>query len=188
MILVVALVAAAAAATGPIYYAASKSSILRDDLTTVPATARGLEVVSFGGVSTSIGPLAAETDADLATSLGGASTLRRVFSAPIEALETNAYFTSLKEQIPLVWRTDVCAHLGITGTCPTGVGQVVISRSLAVSNSWHVGQRLTVPVWGTLTVTGLYTPPATSTDYFYDRDSMYFPYEFPPRGPMAPAV
>ena len=39
---------------------------------------------------------------------------------------------------------------------------------------------MTVPTYGTLTITGIYSPPGPSDDYWLDRLSTYFPFEYPP--------
>ncbi len=99
----------------------------------------------------------------------------------MQALEATAFEPDSNETIALVWRTGVCAHLVIDGTCPSSAGQVVVSHSLASINGWHIGQRVIFPVWGTLTMTGVYTAPMAGDDYWFDRAIVYFPYENPTR-------
>src|SRR5260370_1398751 len=92
----------------------------------------------------------------------GACAARR-FAVPVESLETQALDVPLNASIPLVWRSGVCAQLRIRGSCPAHRGQIVISSSLssslALSHPWRIGQRLALPGWGKLTITGIYPPP-----------------------------
>jgi hypothetical protein len=116
----------------------------------------------------------------------------RIFQPQIEALESAAFDEAERQSIPLVWRSNVCAHLAIEGSCPVRRGEVISSRSLADAFGLRTGQHLAVPSWGTLTITGIYMPPAGG-DYWFDRIGSYFPAEFPPggssaRGPVAASV
>jgi putative ABC transport system permease protein len=184
MIFVAALVASAAAATGPAYYAAAKTSILRDTVTSTSYLGRGFEATQTGAVKELINPLLAQVRWQLGRNLGGQAAVRRLFAPPVEALQANAVDVPLNATIPLVWRTGFCAQLKIRGTCPTQRGQVVISSSLsgalAVHHRWQIGQRVRLPGWGTLTVTGVYTPPDVSRDYWFGNGPAYFPREHPP--------
>ncbi len=171
MVLLVAVVAVAAAAAGPAYYSASQRSILLDSVARAPVIGRGFEVTQSGSVSGTLQPLEGEVEQSV-SGLGS-------FHAPIEAIEGTGYLPALLESFPIVWRTDVCAHLRVEGACPTAKGQVMASRSLAAANHWTVGQPVTVPDWGTLTVTGIYGPPPRPVpDYWFDRECVYFPVEF----------
>ncbi len=184
MIFVVAVVAIAAAAAGPTYYAAAQTSILRDSLHATPVLGRGFEVDQSGSVSGTIGTLSSDVAGLMADGLGpgGRATASRVFQPQIEAVETTVFDRAEQQVMPLVWRSDVCAHLVVVGSCTDLPGHVVVSRSLAAAFHLRIGQRLTVPTWGALTVTGIYSAPAGG-DYWFDRLGIYFPYEFPPGGP-----
>jgi hypothetical protein len=186
MVLVVALVASAAAAAGPAYYNAAKTSILQDTAASATPLQRGFEVVQSGAVADAVDPLLAQVEAVLASRTpgvanAGATPVAALFQRPVEAEEATAYLPGANsETIPLVWRSDFCAHLALQGSCATQPGQVVISRSLAGINHWQVGQRVAFPVWGSLTVTGIYRMPDVNTDYWFDRGGTYFPFEIPP--------
>jgi hypothetical protein len=186
MIFVVAVVAVAASAAGPAYYAASQTSILRDSFATAPVLGRGIEVTESGPVSATLDGLSAVVDEGLGSSFGphSAAVVGRVFQAPVQALEATAYDPRVQETIPLVWRSGVCSHLLLSGSCPQQPDEVVASRSLASTIGLRIGERITVPAWGALTVTGLYIPP-TGGDYWFDRLGTYFPAEFPPGGGAA---
>jgi putative ABC transport system permease protein len=185
MIFAAALVASAAAATGPAYYAAAKTSILHDTVADASYLGRGFEADQTGAVNSLMDPLAAEVRGELGRS--GRAGAARLFAAPVESLETQALDVPLNASIPLVWRSGVCAQLRIRGSCPAHRGQIVISSSLssslALSHPWRIGQRLALPGWGKLTITGIYTPPDISKDYWFGRGPAYFPYEHPARGP-----
>ena len=176
LLLVVAVVACAAAAAGPTYYAASQRSILVDTVDSAPVVGRGVGVLQAGGLSGSIDPLVAQTKAALDSDVG-AAIARRDFGPPIEALEGTGQYAPLGQSIPVVWRSGVCAHLILRGSCPTAPGQVVASASLAAADGWRPGQRVTLTGWHTLTITGVYTPPAAPGAYWFDRSSSYFPAE-----------
>jgi putative ABC transport system permease protein len=185
MIFAAALVASAAAATGPAYYAAAKTSILHDTVADASYLGRGFEADQTGAVNSLMDPLAAEVQGELGRS--GRAGAARLFAAPVESLETEALDVPLNASIPLVWRSGVCAQLRIRGSCPAHRGQIVISSSLsgslALSHPWRIGQRLALPGWGKLTITGIYTPPDISKDYWFGRGPSYFPYEHPAKGP-----
>jgi hypothetical protein len=185
MIFAAALVAAAAAATGPAYYAAAKTSIVHDTVADTGYLGRGFEADQTGAVNSLMDPLAGEVQGELGRS--GRAGAARLFAPPVESLETQAVDVPLNASIPLVWRSGVCAQLRIRGSCPAHRGQIVISsslsRTLALSHPWRIGQRLALPGWGKLTVTGIYTPPDISKDYWFGRGPSYFPHEHPPDGP-----
>ncbi|HEY0717156.1 MAG TPA: hypothetical protein VGD68_06030, partial [Streptosporangiaceae bacterium] len=174
IILIVALVAVAAAAAGPIYYEAARTSILRDTIASQPVTGRGYEVNETGALPGLLLQLSTNEQGQLDQGLGGLAG-RGLFAPPIDSLEAALPLPQDSTSIPLVWRTSVCAHLRIDGTCPTAGGQVVISRQTAALTGWRRGQRLHFPGPGTLTVTGIYQRPDENLDYWFGRGSVYFP-------------
>ncbi len=186
MIFLVAVVAIAAAAAGPTYYSAAKTSILRDTAGTGTVVGRSFEVTQSGPVNSTIGSLSARVTAVLANGLGraDATNLGQIFQPQVESIESSAFDPVRQQSIPLVWRTDVCAHLVIRGNCPSRPGQVIMSSSLAMALGFRVGEELSVPTWGTLTITGVYAPP-NGGDYWFDTLSNYFPWEFPVGGPAS---
>jgi hypothetical protein len=187
MIFAAALVAAAAAATGPAYYAAARTSILHDTVASAGYLGRGFEADQTGAVNSLMDPLVADVQSELGRGRGGQASAGRLFAPPVASLEAEALDLPQDASIPLVWRSGVCAQLRIRGSCPARRGQVVISSSLssslALSHPWRIGQRLALPGWGKLTITGIYTPPDISQDYWFGRGPSYFPYEHPSRGP-----
>ena len=179
MIFAVALVAVAAATMGPAYYEVSKTSILLDTVTAAPVSARGFEVVQTGAVSALLSTLVPQVQGELAGDLGGQATARRLFAPPLTSLELQAVPAHGQTEILLAWRDGQCAHLRISGQCPSARNQVIISASLARSSGWRVGQRVPFTGWGTLAVTGIYQPPDASKDYWFGSGTKYFPYEYP---------
>ncbi len=179
MIFAVALVAAAAATTGPTYYEASRTSILLDTVSAAPVGERGVEVVQTGSVAALLATLPPQVQGELTGDVGGRATARRMFAPPVMALEASVVSAQTQREMTLAWRSDVCAHLQISGRCPGARDDVIISTSLARVNGWRVGQRVPVTGFGALTVTGIYAPPGAGTDYWYGRGSTYFPYEIP---------
>lgn len=175
MIFVVALVAAAAATAGPAYYSAARASILHDAFTNATYLGRGYEVNQTGSVDTLIDPFSSLVQAELAADVGTRDA-HRLFAPTIRALEALLGVPALPGA-SIVWRSGVCAHLHITGTCPAAVGQVIISDSTARITSWRVGQRLSFPSWPKLMVTGIYRVPSAAADYWFGRGPNYFPYE-----------
>ena len=169
---VVAVVTVAAATAGPIYDAAARTSILHDTVGSADVLGQGYEVVQAGALSMGLGPVSAEVAADLGRTA-------RVFRSPVQALEGTAYDAATQEDLGLVWRTGVCGHLRISGRCPSAVGEVIVSRSVASLNGWHTGQRVVFPTWGSLEVTGVYAAPPAADNYWFDRIGTYFPTEYP---------
>jgi putative ABC transport system permease protein len=181
MIFAAALVASAAAATGPAYYAAAKTSILHDTVADAGYLGRGFEANQTGAVNSLMDPLAATVRGELGRI--GPTGAARLFAPPVESLEALAVGVRKDVSTLMVWRSGACAQLRIRGSCPTRRGQVLISsslsHSLALPHPWRIGQRLRLPGWGKLTVTGIYTPPGIIRDYWFGRASTYFPYEYP---------
>jgi hypothetical protein len=180
MILIVAVVAVAAATAGPTYYAASQDSILRDTMATGPPLGRGIEVVQTGSVNGQMAGFSATVRGALERALGSNQTAARLFEPPVEAIEGTSIEPVFGTQVPVVWRSGVCAHLDLSGSCPARTGDVIISRSLARTDGWHRGQRVKLPTFGMLRITGIYNPPAPSDDYWVDRVTTYFRFENPP--------
>ena len=84
------------------------------------------------------------------------------------------------QTVPLVYRSGVCAHLHFTsGHCPRAAREVAVSTSAASLMHWHTGQRIPVPTWGHLVITGQYqvTVASAGARYWFEAASRYFPYE-----------
>ncbi len=189
MIEAVALVAIAAAAAGPIYYQAARTSILRDTLVSAPTVGRGYESTATGAVSGLLSHLARAQQSQLNAQLGSLSG-RGLFTPPVESIEAAIPFALTRSSILLVWRSGVCRQLRISGSCPAANDQVIVSRRLAASVGWHIGQQIRFPGVRTFTVTGTYRPPDQNRDYWFGRGTTYFPATtvvnamFTPRGTL----
>ena len=180
IVLVVALVAAGAAAAGPVYYQAAQKSILADSLApaSVPFLGRGFEVSSPGAIAAALPALKSELAAELQDDLGSAMVARDS-KPPIDSLEATGSEGPLTETFPLIWRTDFCAHLVITGSCPAKANQVIVSNADTAVTGWHVGSQIRDSGWPTLVVTGIYRPPDVNLDYWVLHGPTYFPSKSP---------
>jgi putative ABC transport system permease protein len=179
MTLVVAVVAVAAAAAGPVYYQAALHSILAGDISSVPFLGRGFEATTSGLMNGTLATLRSSVTSELNHDIG-ANAARRLFEPPIESIEGSYTDPALSQTFLLVWRTDFCAHLVITGRCPARPDQVVVSKSdIGPGTGWHIGSQIRGTGWPTLTITGIYRPPAATADYWVMRATSYFPIEQP---------
>jgi hypothetical protein len=172
----VATVAVAAVAIGPTYYAAAQSSILQDSAHQADTLGQGLEVTQSGALAGTIDGMTQTVVSQVAGYLGGPAE-QRLFAAPVTAVEGT--LETDDETVPLVWRTNICAHLNfIAGRCP-GLRQVAVSSSLAAINHWHIGQRITSQSWPPLVISGEYliTVQETGARYWFNAGTRYFPYE-----------
>ena len=180
VILVVALCATAAATVGPTYYIAARQSILQDTFTSAGITGRGIQFAQPGQVSGSLDSFRRGVSAELTASLHGPRLASRVLAPPVESLETTSFFAALGENVPLVWRTGVCAHLVLrAGRCPTRPGEVLASAALASGNHWRTGDVVHAAGRPPLTITGVYDLPHAVDDYWFGRGSIYFPTLYP---------
>jgi hypothetical protein len=180
VILLVALCASAAATVGPTYYTAAKSSILQDTLSDVNVVGRSFQVVQQGSIQDSLPALEDTVRRELVKATGSARNADRLFAAPITSLETNVYFPKLLQQVLLATRTNYCAHLRFAkGSCSTATNDIVVSRSLAATNHWSVGDKVQPQHRPVLTITGIYVPPNVNNTYWLARGSTYFPAENP---------
>lgn len=180
VIFVVALCAAGAATVGPTYFAAGRHSILQDTIAEANVVGRGLQVVQQGPVRNTLDTFRARLDRRLDRLTGGAARTGRLLQSPVEALETRMFFPRLAQNVPLVWRTDVCHHLTFrTGRCPSAGNEVAVSTSLVADNRWRLGQTLRPASGAVLTIAGIYAPPPPTDDYWFGRSVIYFPAEVP---------
>jgi putative ABC transport system permease protein len=180
IVLGVAIVAAGAAAAGPVYYQAAQKSILTDSLAPAsqPFLGRGFEVSASGAIAPALPTLKSELARELHGDLGSAM-VARVFTPPIDSVEATGSEGALKETFPLIWRTDFCAHLVITGSCPARANQVIVSHADTAVTGWHIGSQIRDSGWPTLVVTGIYRPPDVHLDYWVLHGPTYFPSKSP---------
>ncbi|HEY5988544.1 MAG TPA: FtsX-like permease family protein [Streptosporangiaceae bacterium] len=176
-ILLVALVATAAAAAGPAYYEAAKISILQDAVTGAALTGRGFEANLTGPVNGTLPSLTDAVRGELRTDLGPAAS--RLFAPPVTSIEGTGFYRPEGLGFVLAWRTGMCAHLRIRGTCPSAAQQVIVSEPMARLLGWHIGQRVAGAGWPSLRITGIYRPPVGGASYWAPRAETYFPLEAP---------
>jgi putative ABC transport system permease protein len=178
IILAVAVIATATAAAGPVYYQAAQHSILADAVSGGPFLGRGYEATLAGPVDGTLPALqtglAAEFDKDL-----GAAAYHGLFTPPVDSIEASTGVEGLLEPFNLVWRSGFCAHLVITGHCPAGADQVLVSQSDASADGWHPGSQISAVGWPALSVTGVYKAPSLTSDYWVLHVLDYFPLELP---------
>jgi hypothetical protein len=179
LILVVALVAVAAVAAGPVYYGAARTSILQDTVAGAPVIGRGFEANETGPVTSTLLSLRQTVNGLLDSDLGPKAAAR-LFAPPVQSIEGTGLYQPYGKEFILAWRTGVCAHLRITGSCAAAPGQVIISQSLAARTGLRIGQRITGTGWSPLTVTGIYRLPDLNADYWVLRSTTYFPMETQP--------
>ena len=108
--------------------------------------------------------------------------LDRYFDAPVVARAVSISAPLPNETFEVVTRlyaTDgSCQHLEVVeGSCPTQAGEVMVSTADVEANGWTVGSKVDVlerlnsgaadvPGEGTVTLVGVYEPPAADTDWF----------------------
>ena len=188
MILVVAVVAAAAAAAGPVYYQAALHSILAGNMSGAPFLSRGFEATTTGTMNGTLTSLQTAVTGELVHDLG-INREERLFEPPVESIEGSYTDPALAQTFLLVWRTDFCAHLVITGHCPTRPDQVIVSKSdTGPGTGWHIGSQIHGSGWPKLTITGIYQAPNAAADYWVLRAGSYFPIEQPPGANNAPGL
>jgi len=175
MIFILTVVGTAAAAAGPAYYQAARTSILHDTLATSSFEGRGFEAAQSGPVAGMLAVTSSLVNTQLAHFLGPARS-EHLFAPQVDSIEATVGVAPYGA-MPLVWRTDFCAHLRIQGACPTRKGQIIVSTQLAKATDWHIGQRLTVANWPTFTITGTYAVPNLGQAYWSTRGQIYFPAE-----------
>jgi putative ABC transport system permease protein len=179
IILAVAVIATATAAAGPVYYRAAQHSILSDVVSSAPFVGRGYEATLTGSVAGTLSTLQENLSAELDNDIGAAAS-QRVFAPAVDSIEAATGVQSQVEPFLIVWRTDFCAHLVVTGRCPARANQVAVSQSDARIAGWHIGSQIDAVAWPTLTVTGVYKVPANVTsDYWVLHAQDYFPLEQP---------
>lgn len=173
MIFILTVVGTAAAAAGPSYYQAAKTSILHDALATANFEGRGFEASESGPIGGMLSQTSALVNSRLSQFLGSAKG-EHLFAPPADSIEATVGVAPYGA-LPLVYRTDFCAHLRIHGSCPTRKGQIIVSAQLATATHWHIGQQFTVANWPAFTITGTYDVPNLGQPYWSTRGQIYFP-------------
>ncbi len=159
IVLLLAAVAVTAAVLAPAYARAAEQSVLIDAVRAAPPDLTGLLVSAQGDKS--IAPAAYESVDEARATGGGAlarhPALRAAFGVPIASVDSEALFASGGEALSgrLAYRAGACAHLVVTGRCPSQPGEVVVSTRTAEQYGLHPGQRLSLQPGGA-------APPTTA--------------------------
>jgi putative ABC transport system permease protein len=138
-ILLVATITTAAAAAGPLYLRAGGESVLRDAL-----TAPGPDVT---GLNVSLTAAAGSGSLDRLDGLIAGARPPFPYAHPIASLQTSMTIPGgaayLDTHARLVWREGQCGHLRlVTGRCPTGPLDALVSVRSVASNGLKVGARI----------------------------------------------
>ncbi len=175
MLLIVAIVAAAAAAAGPVYYQAAQRSIMIDTIAHAPVIGQGYQATLSGGIQGTLASLQSYLKPAFRHDLGPDG--QALFQAPVDSILGSGDDNASGLTFPVVWQTAACAHLVITGRCPSAAGQVIISKSDSKLMGWHIGSQLRGTGWPTMTVTGIYEAPELTAPYWVLQADTYFPRE-----------
>lgn len=163
-----AAVAVAAAVLAPGFARAAQQSVLTDGLAAAPPSAAGLTVTATG---TPAAAPAAHQPADEVRSLVDttlAEPLAGALAAPVAGVDTDTLATVGGQRLAtrLAWRDGACDQLEITGDCPGGAGEVIISERTAGEYGLAVGDRVTTGTGVTAVVTGRYVPVDPTAPYW----------------------
>ncbi len=177
VVFLLALVATTAAVLAPVYARAAQQSVLTDGLRAAPGDASTLVVAAKGTAAESQSAFRDTDDIRLAVrqALNAYPVVADRLQRPVAAVDTDATLTSRPDPLAvrLAYRDGSCAHLRLTGRCPSDAGQVLVSERSAKAHGIAAGDRVTVHL-GNRTggrehqfqVVGLYTPKDTTEGYW----------------------
>jgi hypothetical protein len=173
LVLLLTAIAVAAAVLAPGFSRAAQQSVLTGGLSAAPAAATGLTVSATGAAVDAPAahrPLP-ETRSVVATTLAGYPGLASVLAEPIAGVDTDTTVSGGSEPVAarLAYRDRVCEHLAITGACPTGPAEVLISDRTAADHQLAAGDPLVVAQPGRsqeLAVVGVYQPGDPADPYW----------------------
>ena len=178
--LVVFLLAAAAttaAVLAPVYARAAQQSVLTDGLRSAPGDATTLVVSAKGSAEDSDSSFQDTDDIrqTLRPALAAQPALNNRVLHPVAAVDTDTTVTGRGEPLAarLAYRDGACAHLRITGHCPTDAGQVTMSARSAAAHGVKVGDAISVHLGSPsaghdhrFVVTGVYRPEDSGEAYW----------------------
>ncbi|QSB15915.1 hypothetical protein JQS43_06170 [Natronosporangium hydrolyticum] len=176
VVVVLAAIAVAAAVLAPAYTRAAQQSVLTDELSAAPASAAAATVTSTG--TAALAPLAHEPPAALAAQLApaapGVTGPGNGFAAAVTGSEAEVALGGgplgaepLASR--LVYRDQVCTRLAITGACPSGDDELLVSDRLAAEHGVSPGDEVAVDLGDqrtTRTVVGTYRPLDPAEPYW----------------------
>lgn len=185
-VLLLAAVAVAAAVLAPGYSRAAQQSVLTGGLAAAPPGTTGLTLTAVG--SAAVAPTAhqplPETRLLVDAAVARLPALAAVLAPAVAAVETDTMLDRGDAEplaARLAWRDGVCERLVITGSCPAGGDEVLVSARSAEAYGLALGDRVTAaplgatagaPAWPRLVVVGVYEP-RQSADPYWGR-SVYF--------------
>ncbi|HEY2791190.1 MAG TPA: FtsX-like permease family protein, partial [Micromonosporaceae bacterium] len=166
-LMLLAMLVTAAAVAAPFFVYASTEKLTVRDIAAAPSNERGVTITK-----------------DISVRTDGASTLSAQLAEMPHALTLPGFATATGVRVigsvvsqgepavtPMSERDDVCAHVTVVGSCPTALGQTMISSATAGlleaklgSQVKFSGSGLTKPI--TLTVVGIYQPRDASDPYW----------------------
>ena len=173
LIFILAAVGSAAAAAGPAYYQAARVSILRDEFSSSLFVDSGFEASGSGPVAGLLALTKTNVNGDLVFYLGPLAR-QHPFAPEVDSIESSVN-VGRYGGVGIVYRTAFCGHMKIQGSCPARDGQIVISQSFATITGWRIGRTVKIPGWVPFTVTGIYTVPRLTNQYWSTRGDIYFP-------------
>jgi hypothetical protein len=173
LVLLLTAIAVAAAVLAPGFSRAAQQSVLTGGLSAAPAAATGLTVAATGAAVDAPAahqPLP-ETRSAVAATLAGYPGLAGVLAEPIAGVDTDTTVSGGSEPLAarLVYRDRICEQLAITGACPAGPGEVLISDRTAADHQLAAGDPLVVAQPGRsqeLAVVGVYQPGDPADPYW----------------------
>jgi hypothetical protein len=170
-LLAVAVMGIAAGTFGPVYLQGANRSIVQFTLRSAPAGDTGLTLLARSGAVTvndirrvaALAPHAPNGD-----SLYGPVIL--TVDRPVTSLSLH---NGQDYGADLISRTGICRHVVlVSGSCPTGMGQVAVSTRSARALGVHLGGRVAIAVPHrkapvTLSVSGLFKAPDPEAGYWW---------------------
>ena len=134
-VLLVATITTAAAAAGALYLRAGGESVLRDALTAAP--------VSTSGIELSYADLPQRDPLGRLQSRIVAAGVPFAHSRSVVSLQNTMAVAGAAARTRLIWRDGACQHLRIvSGHCPTGPADALISTRMTRSTGLQIGQQL----------------------------------------------
>jgi putative ABC transport system permease protein len=146
----VAAVAVAAAVLAPGFSRAAEQSVLTDGLAAATPVATAVTIGATG--SAGAAPAAHLPVADVRQAVDRALAASPVIGAalhpPVAGVHTGVLARGGGEQVAtrLAYRDRVCEALTITGSCPTGPGEVLVGAEVAEQYGIALGDRLTLDI------------------------------------------
>ncbi|MFN8168927.1 MAG: FtsX-like permease family protein [Candidatus Nanopelagicales bacterium] len=164
-VLVVAVVASAGAALGPLYARSAEESLVREGLATAPAIATGVQVRSNVAGQTEFSPEQIERTVEQRAS---DPALDPWYGRPSLALTVNSG-APRAPGLDLVtaqvsWYRGMCEGVTVvSGRCPTGAGEAMVSQRLAEASGLALGTPMQLgitsdPAADRVVVVGTYDP------------------------------